>query len=215
MRLAAPEGQPMIHSALESHRLLIVEDEPLITIELQNLLEWESATVFAASCVSNALRLADAQALSAGIVDIRLGQQEADPICEVLDRRQIPFAFYTGNPDPLRERWPAAPVIGKPAMAADIVGAVKYTFSADKRDVLRRPSHDAHDAKIVSADQRIVAGKERIGRVKCVIARLQAMGFDTSIANELVVTMTRSLDLMRDHRRLVSSKSSMVFRPRD
>jgi hypothetical protein len=32
------------------------------------------------------------------------------------------------------------------------------------------------------------------------------MGFDTSVANELVVTMTRSLDLMRDHRRLVASQ---------
>lgn len=106
----------MIHSALESHRLLVVEDEPLITLELQNLLEWESATIFAASCVSKALQLADAHVLSVGIIDIRLGQQEADPICEALDRRQVPFVFYTGNPDPLRDRWPAAPVIGKPVL---------------------------------------------------------------------------------------------------
>ena len=144
--------------------------------------------------------------LSAGIIDIRLGQQEADSVCEALNRRQVPFVFYTGNPDPLHDRWPAAPVIGKPATAAAIVGAIKYAVSAEKRDILRSATQDAYDAKIISADQRIVDGEERIARVRCLIARLQEMALDTSVADDLLVTMTRSLDLIRAHRRLLASQ---------
>lgn len=81
-----------------------------------------------------------------------------------------------------------------------------YTVSADGRDILRSATQDAYDAKVISADWRIVDGEERIARVRCLIGRLQAMGFDTSVADDLLVTMTQSLDLIRDHRRLLASE---------
>lgn len=55
------------------------------------------------------------------------------PLSSALRQRQVPFVFYTGNPDPLHDRWPTAPVIGKPATAAAIVGAIKYVHRLSGR----------------------------------------------------------------------------------
>src|SRR5262245_42681132 len=78
MRLAAPEGHPVIHPAFVDQRILVAEDEPLITMELGRLLEEEGATVFAARSVSQALRLVGTRALTAAIVDSCLGTEEDD-----------------------------------------------------------------------------------------------------------------------------------------
>jgi len=196
MRLAAPEGHPVI-PAFVGQRILVAEDEPLITMELGRLLEEEGATVFAARSVSQAPRLVGTRALSAAVVDSRLGAEEADPLCEALGQRQVPFVFYTGQPDAPSARWPTAPVIGKPATAKAIVGAVKYVTTADRRDVLYRKSQKDHDPKVLTPDQHIADGEERIARVSCLITRLEAGGFDTSVARKLLATMTEGLDLMR------------------
>jgi hypothetical protein len=52
----------------------------------------------------------------------------------------------------------------------------------------------------VSAD-----GEEQISRITGVIARLKAGGFDTSAAEELRATMTKTLNLMRGHRAMTGS----------
>jgi response regulator RpfG family c-di-GMP phosphodiesterase len=78
---------------------------------LQRLLEEEGASIFTTRSVSQALQLVATRALSAAIVDIRLGAEEADPLCEALGQRHVPFLFYTGQPDTPSERWPAARVI--------------------------------------------------------------------------------------------------------
>src|SRR5262249_57478068 len=77
MRLAAPEGHLVIHPAFLGERLLIAEDEPLITIELERLLEQEGATVFSAPCVSKALQPAHVPALSGGIIEHPLRRRES------------------------------------------------------------------------------------------------------------------------------------------
>lgn len=198
----------MIHPAFLGERLLIAEDEPLITIELERLLEQEGATVFSAPCVSKALHLADVPALSAGIIDIRLGAEKADPVCEALDRRQVPFILYTGNPETAQDRWPTAPIIGKPASAAAIVGAIKYIISADRRDILFSPSQD--EAKVIPAERHLLDGEQRILRIKCLLTRLEGRGFDMSVAHKFLATITESLDLMRRHHTLMASQNWRV-----
>ena len=205
MRLAAPEGHLVIHPAFLGERLLIAEDEPLITIELEHLLEQEGATVFSAACVSKALQLADVPALSAGIIDIRLGAEKADPVCEALDRRQVPFVLYTGNPETAQDRWPTAPVIGKPSSAAAIVGAIKYIVSADRRDILFLLSQD--EAKVIPAERHLLDGEQRILRIKRLLTRLEGSGFDMSVAHKVLATMTERLDLMRRHHTLMASQN--------
>ena len=84
-----------------------------------------------------------------------------------------------------------------------IVGAIKYAISADKQDVL---SSISDHPKLITIDQRIADGEERIVRIKRIITRLEAAGLDMSVAKALLVTMTTSLELMRDHRQLMASE---------
>jgi hypothetical protein len=71
-------------------------------------------------------------------------------------------------------------------------GAIKYAISADKRDILSSNSDEA-DAKVRRAEQRIADGEERVARIRGLIARLRPRGFDKSVADKLLVTMTESL----------------------
>lgn len=110
----------MTYPAFVGERVLIAEDEPLISMELQALFEHEGATVFSTFKVSKAVQIVGKTSISAGLVDIRLGGEIADPVCEALDQRQVPFVFYTGAPETPQKRWPTVPIIGKPATAAAI-----------------------------------------------------------------------------------------------
>jgi len=216
MRLAAPEGQSVMHPAFQGQRLLVAEDEPLLAIDLRCLLEHEGATVIEAYSVGQALGVVETSALSASVVDIRLGNEDAWPLCDALRLRRVPFVFYTGQPDAATARWQSIPVVDKPTTSSIIVGAIQFAISAESHNTGSSISDEAN-AKVRSADQRIADGEERIARIRRLIVRLQATGFDTSIAEKLVITMTDSLYFMHNHRRLVASKMytrSMVSSPK-
>ena len=82
---------------------------------------------------------------------------------------------------------------------------VADALSANKHDILSPLAEPGRDPSLIAIDQRIVDGEERIARITCVIGRLQAGGLDTSAAESLHTTMTASLNVMRDHRRLLAS----------
>jgi DNA-binding response OmpR family regulator len=194
--------------ALARERFLVVEDEPLVALDLEGLLEEEGATVFPASSVSHAVRIVETSWLTAGVVDVCLGNDDAEPVCEALARRQVPFVFYTGQFEGVSQRWAASPVIIKPATSAALVGAIKYTLAADKRDLL--PS-TATDSTIVSLEQRIAEGEGRLARIDRLITQLQNSHFDTSVAEKLLATMSASVELMLSHRRVLASPRWETF----
>jgi len=121
-------------------------------------------------------------------------------------RERIPPLTPTGSPDRPSSRWSAAPLVSKPATVPVIIGALKYALSANKHDILSPLAEPGGDASLIAIDQRIVDGEERIARITRVIARLQAGGFDTTAAEALHATMTASLNLMREQRRLLASE---------
>jgi DNA-binding NtrC family response regulator len=112
---------------LKGSRILIVEDEFIIALEVQSCLEEAGATVVGpAFTVSKAIELASRENLSAAVLDLRLGRDSAAPIAAVLAERHIPFVFYTGQPatDPVRRAWPQATTVSKPASDNQIVSAL-------------------------------------------------------------------------------------------
>jgi len=120
--------------AFAAQRFLVVEDEPLIAIDLQRLLEQEGATVFKASSVTRARRLVETSSHSAGVIDIGLGDDNAGLICGELERRRVPFIFYTGQPTRRRTNGDPYPFVGKPTLPSVIIGAIKFAISADKAE---------------------------------------------------------------------------------
>jgi len=85
--------------ALAGRSVLVVEDEPLIAIEIRDSLRSAGATVFVSHCPKEALQLADYPALSAAVLDFGLRDDEAGAVCERLNARDIPFVLYTGSSD--------------------------------------------------------------------------------------------------------------------
>lgn len=108
--------------------VLLVEDEPLIALELQSLLADEGALVVGPGRdLDESLRLARSNGVSAALLDVRLGGETVAPIAEALSERGVPFAFYTGQTetDEVRACWPGAPVLAKPAPSRQVVAVIR------------------------------------------------------------------------------------------
>ncbi len=191
--------------ALQGERVLVLEDEPLIAFDIQETLAGEGAAVLLAPTIPEALQCADQPALSAGVLDVRVGCVDAEPVCEALRRRRVPFVFFTGIPERSLSRWPAVPVVHKPASAAAIIGALKFALSVDGGEVVLGSLGAGEGKGRASIDEVIAKGEERILRVRRAIATLQAAGFDASAGEDVLATMTNILENLRVHRRISTS----------
>jgi putative ABC transport system substrate-binding protein len=82
---------------LVGRSILVVEDEPLVCLDLTERLQRAGAIIFAASHLNNALSLAAHPDLSAGVLDFDLGNADSTAVCWKLVDRRIPFIFHTGR----------------------------------------------------------------------------------------------------------------------
>jgi CheY-like chemotaxis protein len=114
------------NGALAGRSILIVEDEPLIALEVHAAFRAAGASIISAADSKEALRMIGLPDLSAAVVDINLGDgDDCSAVCKRLSERGIPFVFYTGEAraDILR-KWPDAPVLTKLADKQRIVEVV-------------------------------------------------------------------------------------------
>jgi DNA-binding response OmpR family regulator len=121
---------------LDGARVLVVEDDFFIGLELATILSEAGAEVIGPSqTVQSALAIADDRTLSAAILDIRLGADTVEPVARLLAEQQIPFLFYTGQSgtDPVRTIWPDCKIVAKPALPISLIAAVAA--------LLRKPRH--------------------------------------------------------------------------
>ena len=111
--------------ALLDHTVLIVEDEPLIALDLHAALSAEGAGIIAATNTADALQLIRRNEISAAVLDIGLGDRDCTAVCQALLHHRVPFVFYTGNPraDILRA-WPEVLVLIKPTRPREIVACI-------------------------------------------------------------------------------------------
>jgi DNA-binding response OmpR family regulator len=121
--------------------VLVVEDEPLIALDLEQSLHEAGAKVLPACTLDRALQLVDHAGLSAAILDYGLSAGNCGPVCERLAQRRIPFVIYSGYPD-LKEKFPNAVIVSKPAALTDVVDALSTLLRVP---FLRRPSRREAD----------------------------------------------------------------------
>jgi DNA-binding NtrC family response regulator len=92
---------------LRGHYVLIIEDEPLIALDLEHALSSAGAQVGISGTVDSALEAAKAPALTAAIVDLRLHGHSVRSVVERLSARDLPFIFYSGHTEtPTAASWP-------------------------------------------------------------------------------------------------------------
>jgi DNA-binding response OmpR family regulator len=84
---------------LDGQSILVVEDEPLILVDVQCALEEVGACVLPATTVQEALDLLLAHRITASVIDYKLQGGTAEGLCHQLAERKIPFVIYSGDPN--------------------------------------------------------------------------------------------------------------------
>ena len=80
--------------AMLSNRLiLVVEDEMLIMMEIEDALADAGCTLLIASRVSEAMALAETEAIDCAFLDVSVAGEDIYPVAKILSRRNIPLFF--------------------------------------------------------------------------------------------------------------------------
>jgi len=115
----------MSKDTLGGHTILVVEDEPLIALDIVRVLRAAGANVLSAGFAESGLCASEHPDLSAAVIDLHLGDGSGKAICNRLRERDVPFVIYTAYPPMLtKAEGPNVCVISKPARADDIVSAL-------------------------------------------------------------------------------------------
>ena len=98
------------------HRVLVVEDEPLIAMDIAHTLSEAGYDVIGpASSVAQALALIAQSGCDAAVLDTNLGAETVEPVARELIRRGLPFIASSGY---AREQQPeimrTVPLLSKP-----------------------------------------------------------------------------------------------------
>lgn len=114
-------------SVLAGKRVLLVEDEAFVAMDIQFALEDAGAHVVGpCASLSAALAAARGEELDAAILDIDLGGLDVFPAADILRDAGVPFVFHTGHGQrrELIEDYPDAPVCKKPVGSDRLLNAL-------------------------------------------------------------------------------------------
>ena len=109
-----------------SHTILLLEDEPLILMDLEFAAQDQECEALTASCVDEALTaISDRKAdISVAVLDVSLGGDSTClPVAEELDTLGVPYILHSGDLDRHEEkiRQLDAELMAKPACADKVI----------------------------------------------------------------------------------------------
>jgi two-component sensor histidine kinase/DNA-binding response OmpR family regulator len=116
----------------DGQSVLLVEDEPMISMMLADMLVQNGHQIDGPYCrLNDALAAAKNNDLKAGILDVNLRGKAVFPIADVLMARNIPFVFVTGySADSMEARYTHIPVLQKPIEPESVWAALARTSEA-------------------------------------------------------------------------------------
>ena len=118
---------------LAHHRILVVEDEMLVLMNIEMALEdLGCSEIRAAASVAEALVLLEIHSFDAALLDVNLGGEKSFPIADALIERGIPFAFSTGYGSPGDRRdLGDRPLLRKPYVRNDLINVFERLLAGD------------------------------------------------------------------------------------
>jgi DNA-binding response OmpR family regulator len=120
------------NNPLNGVRVLVVEDDSLLAMDLEDTLVDAGATVVGVcQTLDEAIARADAGDFAVAVLDFTLGRDTASPLARRLLRRGVPFVFYTGKSrrEPSLAEWMDCPIVEKPAPPRVLVSALRTALS--------------------------------------------------------------------------------------
>lgn len=112
---------------LSHARILLVENEPLLALELaQTILEANGTIAATARSREEALKLAISSEINVAVLDVKLPDGKSFAVAKLLEERGIPFLFCTGDIADQQQfkDWPGVPVIGKPYKTETMIDGI-------------------------------------------------------------------------------------------
>lgn len=125
-----PHLQPA--DLLEGKRVLIIEDEPLVALDIENMLgENGCKTLGPANTVESALEHVALGGFDMALLDANLQGEGVDEVAEALTRSGASFAFVTGyGRDGLPEGFRQAPMVSKPFSEESLIACISEVIHA-------------------------------------------------------------------------------------
>lgn len=119
--------------------ILMLEDEPLILMDLEFAAEDAGARALCASSVREALAILQAgEAVDSAILDVTLKDGETCvPVAQALDERGIPYLLHSGDLDRHNEtvRALGAELVAKPASTAGVIARAMSYAERDQTEM--------------------------------------------------------------------------------
>ena len=122
---------PKPGSSLAGKRILIIEDEPLVAMDIESELTAAGCEVVGpAGSLKSAKRLIEDAAFDAALVDANLAGHPVDELAAALTKKAIPFAFATGyGREALPLAFREAPLLAKPFTREQLLGIVEVLLN--------------------------------------------------------------------------------------
>jgi len=120
-------------SISEARRVFIVEDEPLLVMDLEDMLTGLGHQVTAiATRLDKALQLAGSGDFNLVFLDINIARSKTFQVAAILRKRGIPFIFITGyGADGLIDGYRAAHLLTKPIGVKELEKMIAKALSAE------------------------------------------------------------------------------------
>jgi DNA-binding response OmpR family regulator len=117
--------------SLDGLKILLVEDDLFIQMDLQMVLEDAGADVVTASNVAEGMAIV-AEHFNVAVLDIRLPDGEVFPMVHALARKNTPLIFHSGNAETsnVRNLFPDAIALSKPVHNNILIDAVRPSAPA-------------------------------------------------------------------------------------
>src|SRR3954467_8935213 len=111
---------------LQNIRVLVVEDDPIIGLDLSQILEAAGAVVLGpAHDVPGAMAILETSPVEVGVLDNLIVGGDSLPIADCLVQRGVAFLFHTSHRGELGKRYPNVPIIDKPSRPGELVKTVQ------------------------------------------------------------------------------------------
>ncbi len=120
------------NSPLSGVRVLVVEDDSLLAMDLEETLA-EAGAIVVGVCptLNEAMTRANGDDFAVAVLDFSLGHDTASPVARRLVGRGLPFVLHTGKSrgEPSLAEWRDWPIVEKPAPPRVLVSALRTALS--------------------------------------------------------------------------------------